>query len=143
MTPLEAVAELQQTVLDGSRRTVETGLDLQRVLNRSLAASIETQREFQRELLGHRYVALRRTLRRADGGLPADTEDLLRTLDHQVAEAQADSEQAVDALVAAVEGTGGAWESTARDSLDTVEQVALLLALDGVGTGDGAGEEDP
>ena len=144
MTPFEAAAALQRAALDGGRETVERGLDVQRVLNRSLVENIESQRTFQRRLLGLQYVNLRRTLRRVDEEFPTDTDaDLLRTLDQQVMELQADGEQTVETLVAALEGAGGAWESVTLDSLETAEQVAVLLALDGAGTDDETTASDP
>lgn len=129
--PLAVAVEVQRGLLEGSRRTAEASLDVQQALGRSVTESIEAQRAFQRRVLGLQYAMLRRATRRTDEEAPGPTVtgDLLRTIDHRVADLHANQEEAFDALVAAVEEPADTIEAATDDSVELLdEQVAAVLA---------------
>lgn len=134
MTPFAVAFDIQRDLLETGRQTVETGVDFQQELTESLVDGIESQREAQRRILGLQYVTLRRTLRRTDEETPgpAAAEEVLRDIDHQIADLQADQEEAFDTLIDTLEETGDALEEATMDSLDTVEEQlsALSVALE-------------
>lgn len=124
MTPFGVALELQRELVDTGRQAAETGVDIQDALARSVVDSIESQREAQQRILGVQYMTLRRTIRRTDEELPGSTttDDLLRDFDGQLANLQADQDEAIDTLVDTLEVTSDAVEGLALGSLGTAEE---------------------
>jgi hypothetical protein len=129
MTPLGVALAAQRDLLAAGQETLETAVDFRRVATRSLLDGIESQREAQRRILGLQYVTLRRTIRRTDEETPgpAATEEILRDLDRQLADLQADQEAAIDTLVSTIEGTDDTVETLTLDSLDSLDTLEEQL----------------
>jgi hypothetical protein len=129
MSPFGLALDIQRDLLDTGRQSVEAGVELQRALTGTVLDGIESQREAQRRILGLQYVTVRRTIRRTDEETPGPmvTAALLRNLDEQLADLQADRDEAVDTLLDALEETSNTLEEGALDSVDTAEEQLAIL----------------
>lgn len=128
--PLETAFELQRTLLQQSKETVETSLDFQTSVNRTIVEGLEEQEDIQRRMLALQHVVIHKLCDSLDDQVPGAhmaTEEFRDVVDEQFDQLYRNHEDIFADVVGELENSVDAYDDVSVDYLDALDDQLDLL----------------
>lgn len=130
--PFESAFELQRTLLQQGQETVETGLDFQTSVTRTLVDGLEEQEDVQRRMLALQHVVVHKLCESIDEQVPGAhlaTQEFRAVVDEQFDQLYRGHEEVYANVIGELENSVDAYDDVSVEYMDALDgQLDLLVS---------------